>query len=424
MGLESVTYVGDLNTANPTGTDPKNQGDDHIRNLKTALRNSFAGFAGAIVVTGTDGGAVNAYTLTPTTAITAYGTRMIALFAPTITSTGAVTLNISDLGAKSVKAVDGAALVAGDLVSGSVYAAVYTGTEFRLLSITKNYADQLALATALPAQSLGFVRSDGTTAGFTTTHTGYAQNEVKGADIASAATINLTAPTGNLVHVTGTTTITAITIPVGAERTIIFDGALTLTHGAALLLPGAANIITAANDRMTVRGDTAGAIVVSYDRANGAPVANFPYLKVSDQKASGTDGGGSAAADFTQVRTLNTTDANTVSGASLSANGITLPEGTYRVRLRAPHYFAGGGSKHKVALYNSTDGSYTLIGSTAYCQTAQSDSVVSGQFTITASKLFYVRHYTQAAQATTGLGISSSSGQVEIYTEAEFWKVA
>ncbi|MEH6435776.1 hypothetical protein [Massilia sp. DD77] len=138
---------------------------------------------------------------------------------------------------------------------------------------SKDYVDQAAFSTSLPAQVLGFLRSTGAAASFGTTHAGYAQNEVKGADIASAATINLTTATGNLVHVTGTTGITAITIPVGAERELIFDGALTLTHSAALLLPGAANIATQAGDRATVRGDAAGAIVTHYQRADGKALA-------------------------------------------------------------------------------------------------------------------------------------------------------
>lgn len=100
----------------------------------------------------------------------------------------------------------------------------------------------------------------------------------KGADVASATTINLTATMGDFVHVTGATPISTITIPVGAQRTVIFDGILTLTHGAALLIPGAANITTAAGDRMVVRGDTAGANVVSYTRANGTPVVSTSAL--------------------------------------------------------------------------------------------------------------------------------------------------
>jgi len=41
MGLESATFVNDLVTSNPTATDFKAQGDDHLRLLKTALKNSF-----------------------------------------------------------------------------------------------------------------------------------------------------------------------------------------------------------------------------------------------------------------------------------------------------------------------------------------------------------------------------------------------
>lgn len=272
MSLETVTNIADLVPTNPTAADPKSQGDDHIRNLKTAMKNAFAGFTGSVIVSGVDGGAVNAYTLTPANALPAYGLKMIAVFAPTVANTGAATLNISGLGVKALTSVSGAVLAAGDLSVGTIYSAFYDGTQFRLLSITKNYVDQLAFASALPAQALGFLRSSGTTAAFTTTHTGYAVDEVKGADIASAATINLTTATGNLVHVTGAVTITAIMIPVGAERTVVFDGALKITNGAGLLLPGGADITTSAGDRMIVRGDTSGANVISYSYADGRSV--------------------------------------------------------------------------------------------------------------------------------------------------------
>jgi len=77
----------------------------------------------------------------------------------------------------------------------------------------------------------------------------------KGADIASAdissATIGLPTATGNYVHVTGVTTITSLgTVSAGMRFLLVFDGALTLTHNAtSLILPGAANITTAAGDR-------------------------------------------------------------------------------------------------------------------------------------------------------------------------------
>jgi len=152
MALETGTYVGDLVITNPTSSDPKSQGDDHLRLIKSVLRESFAGFTGAVIVTGTDGGAADAYTLTPTTALAAYVNRMLAIFIPTATNaTTTPTLNISGLGAKTITTQAGAALAANDL--SGITIVEYDGTNFRLMSVTKNYVDQLAFNSALPAQA-------------------------------------------------------------------------------------------------------------------------------------------------------------------------------------------------------------------------------------------------------------------------------
>jgi len=100
---------------------------------------------------------------------------------------------------------------------------------------------------------LSYTRKDGTSLSGTAFSGGSlssALNEAKGANIASASTTDIAAATGNLVHITGTTTITALgTVQAGTRRVVIFDGALTLTHNAtSLILPWAANITTAAGD--------------------------------------------------------------------------------------------------------------------------------------------------------------------------------
>lgn len=41
MGLESATFIDDLDTSNPPSGDPKGQGDDHLRLIKSALKNSI-----------------------------------------------------------------------------------------------------------------------------------------------------------------------------------------------------------------------------------------------------------------------------------------------------------------------------------------------------------------------------------------------
>ena len=96
----------------------------------------------------------------------------------------------------------------------------------------------------------------------------------KGSDIASAATLNFDTATGDLVDVTGTTTVTAITLAEGKGQWVRFTGILTLTHGASLVLPTAANIATAAGDYAYFRGYSGGVVrCVVYQKASGLPLA-------------------------------------------------------------------------------------------------------------------------------------------------------
>lgn len=68
----------------------------------------------------------------------------------------------------------------------------------------------------------------------------------KSSDIASATNIDLTTATGNLVHITWTTTIESLwTVQAWAEYTLIFDWILDLTHNwTSLILPTWADITT------------------------------------------------------------------------------------------------------------------------------------------------------------------------------------
>lgn len=54
MGLEAATYIHQLNPSNPVGAvDPKAQGDDHLRMIKSTLQATFPGITGPITVTQT-----------------------------------------------------------------------------------------------------------------------------------------------------------------------------------------------------------------------------------------------------------------------------------------------------------------------------------------------------------------------------------
>ncbi len=118
-------------------------------------------------------------------------------------------------------------------------------------------------------------------------------NEALGANIASATTINLTTATGNTVHVTGTTSITAVTLGAGMIRNVIFDGVLTLTHHATTNnLPGGANITTAVNDRARYIGDGTTVYCVNYQKADGTAVVaslNINGLTAETSPATGDE---------------------------------------------------------------------------------------------------------------------------------------
>lgn len=54
MALESPTYISDFVSTNPVSGDPKSQGDDHIRNMKAAIKATFPAVTGAVTPTHTE----------------------------------------------------------------------------------------------------------------------------------------------------------------------------------------------------------------------------------------------------------------------------------------------------------------------------------------------------------------------------------
>lgn len=151
-------------------------------------------------------------------------------------------------------------------------------------------------------------------------------------------------------------------------------------------------------------------------------VIDIPYLEYRDEKAAGTDGGGFTSGAW-QTRTLNVEAFDTGGYGSLSSNQITLAAGTYEADIICPALRV---DSHQAKLRNVTDSSDTLIGTTAYTgngNTNMTTSIITGRFTIAASKVFEVQHRAQTTQATTGFGDAANFGVTEVYTVARFRKV-
>ena len=107
-------------------------------------------------VTGTD-----TITAAMVPALTSYSAGQMFYFVAAGDNTGAVTINIDSLGAKSVTRDGSTALVAGDITNGKVVVIVYDGTRFQLLNsnaFTNLYVSgNLGVGTASPAFKLQVV---------------------------------------------------------------------------------------------------------------------------------------------------------------------------------------------------------------------------------------------------------------------------
>lgn len=145
---------------------------------------------------------------------------------------------------------------------------------------------------------------------------------------------------------------------------------------------------------------------------------NLFYLE--DRKPSGTPGGTFTSGAW-RTRVLASI-VNNIPGASVAANVITLPSGTYLVEGSAPAYVT---QRHVLRFQNTSDASTAINGTAEYAGIpgSQSRSMINGVVTITLPKTFEVQHRCQTTGLTIGFGVESSLGE-EIYTTLNIWKVA
>lgn len=87
------------------------------------------------ILYGIDGGSTDTYAVALNVAPTEYQEGMLVAFKANTTNTGAATLNLNSLGAKSIKKNGNVELQDGDIQSGQVCLVVYDGTNFQLAGL-------------------------------------------------------------------------------------------------------------------------------------------------------------------------------------------------------------------------------------------------------------------------------------------------
>jgi hypothetical protein len=155
-------------------------------------------------------------------------------------------------------------------------------------------------------------------------------NFAEGAAITAAASIDLDAATGNMVHIAGSTGISTMTLAQGAWRILVFDSTPAITHSSNLILPGAANITAAAGDIMVVVGEGSGVTrCVDYTLASGKPLIESAeiLIAVGDESTAITTGTAKITFRMPFAMTLNALPRASLTAASTgSAPAIDINE--------------------------------------------------------------------------------------------------
>jgi len=155
------------------------------------------------------------------------------------------------------------------------------------------------------------------------------------ASVASATTTDLGAQVSDLVLISGTTPITGFgTADAGRIIKVRHSGVLTLTHnGTSLILPGAANITTAAGD--TYEAESLGSgnwVVRAYQKANGTAVVSSGSGKAQDFRLTLTSA--------TPVTPADVTGATTIYCTPYKGNQIALYDGSSSWNTRTSAEFS------------------------------------------------------------------------------------
>jgi hypothetical protein len=140
-------------------------------------------------------------------------------------------------------------------------------------------------------------------------------------------------------------------------------------------------------------------------------VANRSYfvLYIYDKQSTGTNAG-TFTAGIWQVRILNTIDTNLSSFASILSNQIILDPGIYIFSASVPAY---GVQSHMARLYNITNSSIEVLGSSAFSNSETTISFIETFINISSTTTYEIQHYCDTTQIKWGFGKSAGIDEID-----------
>jgi len=156
MGLETGTYISDLVSTNPVSSDPKSQGDDHIRFVKSTVKTTLPNLTGAMTASHTelnilDGATLSTAELNILDGVTSTAAELNILAGATLDVTE---LNRLDGITGPAAAKDGETYTgAHDFTGATATAATQTAGDATTLIATTAFVSATSFSTNLPGQT-------------------------------------------------------------------------------------------------------------------------------------------------------------------------------------------------------------------------------------------------------------------------------
>ena len=142
------------------------------------------------------------------------------------------------------------------------------------------------------------------------------QNLAAGADIASAATVDLTADTGNSPRITGVVATSAVTMNTAQWCLVVADGAWPLTYNATTnKISGSASYTLTAGDMVLYHKDLSGIVHGFIIKADGTAVVAFTPTAANALSGS-------------VIQVVNTITGAVATGTTILPHDDTIPQNT------------------------------------------------------------------------------------------------
>lgn len=149
-----------------------------------------------------------------------------------------------------------------------------------------------------------------------------------------------------------------------------------------------------------------------------SPLLREQYALIREAQPSATDGGGSSAGSWV-TRTLNRVAYNPNRIVSLVNNQMSFLPGLYRIcgmsHTETPQ-------NTQVRVYDVTAAATALAGLSVYGGWGE-PAVVEGLFNAVGGHVYELQQRVTNGVATLGLGVASSFGEEEYYSNVELWRL-